>query len=212
MLVAFWAKFFPDWPVFSRAAMRLSTFEPINKSFIARASIHICCQQCDSKDNMEETSIAGFTGEVFTFTLDQLAGRSDDPVVVQTVASMGEDKVRFYGMMTDCVPEEVTVGLPVGLTFRRIYEGAGMHNYFWKLRPLENRLKELEATLEKVMGERHALDERLADPNMYSDEKMKEELQRTLIEQKKLSQEEAKLLNEWDDLSQQIETISKSLG
>ena len=76
-------------------------------------------------------------GEVFTFTLDNLAGRSDDPVVVQTVAEMGKEKVRFYGMMTDCDPSQVQVGTPVGLTFRRIYDGAGMHNYFWKCRPVK---------------------------------------------------------------------------
>ncbi len=94
------------------------------------------CYNCSSKDNFEEVPISDLEGEVFTFTLDNLAGRSDDPVVVQTISELGEDKVRFYGMMTDCLPSEVKVGMPVGLTFRRIYDGAGMHNYFWKCRPL----------------------------------------------------------------------------
>ncbi|MBW1886999.1 MAG: 3-hydroxy-3-methylglutaryl CoA synthase [Deltaproteobacteria bacterium] len=95
------------------------------------------CYSCNSKDNFEEVSISDLEGEVFTFTLDNLAGRSDDPVVVQTVAEMGKEKVRFYGMMTDCDPSQVKVGTPVGLTFRRIYDGAGMHNYFWKCRPVK---------------------------------------------------------------------------
>ena len=94
------------------------------------------CYHCDSKDTFEEVPISYMMGEVFTFTLDNLAGRSDDPVVVQTVADFGEEKVRFYGMMTDCDPSEVEVGTPVSLTFRRIYEGVGMHNYFWKCRPV----------------------------------------------------------------------------
>ena len=94
------------------------------------------CYNCSSKDNFEEVPISDLEGEVFTYTLDNLAGRSDDPVVVQTVAELGEDKVRFYAMMTDCIPSEVKVGMPVGLTFRRIYDGAGMHNYFWKCRPV----------------------------------------------------------------------------
>jgi len=96
------------------------------------------CYGCNVKDDFDEESIANLQGEVFTFTLDNLAGRSDDPVVVQTVAEMGPDKVRFYGMMTDCSPSEVKVGLPVDMTFRRIYDGAGMHNYFWKCRPVRN--------------------------------------------------------------------------
>jgi len=94
------------------------------------------CYNCSSKDNFEEVPISDLEGEVFTYTLDNLAGRSDDPVVVQTVAELGKDKVRFYSMMTDCIPSEVKVGMPVGLTFRRIYDGAGMHNYFWKCRPV----------------------------------------------------------------------------
>jgi len=94
------------------------------------------CYNCSSKDNFEEAPISDLEGEVFTFTLDNLAGRSDDPLVVQTVAELGEDKVRFYSMMTDCLPSEVKVGMRVGLTFRRIYDGAGMHNYFWKCRPV----------------------------------------------------------------------------
>jgi 3-hydroxy-3-methylglutaryl CoA synthase len=100
------------------------------------------CYGCNAKDDFDEESIAHLEGEVFTFTRDNLAGRSDDPVVIQTVAELGKDKVRFYGMMTDCEPSEVQVGMPVGLTFRRIYEGAGMHNYFWKCRPVWNRRAE----------------------------------------------------------------------
>jgi len=99
------------------------------------------CYNCNSKDNFEEVSISDMEGVVFTYTLDNLAGRSDDPVVIQTIAELGIDKVRFYSMMTDCFPSEVKVGMPVELTFRRIYDNAGMHNYFWKCRPIrEGRL------------------------------------------------------------------------
>ena len=94
------------------------------------------CNQCRAKDHFEEIPLSDLRGEVFTFTLDNLAGRSDDPVVVQTIAEFGADKIRFYGMMTDCLPTEVTLGMPVELTFRRIYDGAGMPNYFWKCKPV----------------------------------------------------------------------------
>jgi uncharacterized OB-fold protein len=94
------------------------------------------CVHCQSKDQFVEVPISETEGEIFTFTLDNLAGRSDDPVVVQSIADMGQDKVRFYGLMTDCVPAQVKVGMPVSFTFRRIYDGMGIHNYFWKLRPL----------------------------------------------------------------------------
>ena len=96
------------------------------------------CYHCNAKDSFDEVPISHLQGEVFTFTLDNLAGRSDDPVVVQTIADLGKDKIRFYGMMTDCDPSEVKIGLPIDLTFRKIYDGAGMHNYFWKCRPVRN--------------------------------------------------------------------------
>lgn len=93
------------------------------------------CVQCQSKDQYVEIPISELEGEVFTFTLDNMAGRSDDPVIVQTIAELG-GKVRFYGMMTDCIPSTVKLGMPVRLTFRKIYDGMGMHNYFWKLQPV----------------------------------------------------------------------------
>ena len=92
------------------------------------------CADCRAKDDYEEVRVASMTGKVFTFTRDNLGGRSDDPVIVQTVAEM-ENGLRFYGIMTDCEPDSVELEMPVELTFRRLYEGAGFHNYFWKLRP-----------------------------------------------------------------------------
>jgi len=92
------------------------------------------CYHCRSKDDYDEIRISDKKGRIFTFTRDNIAGRSDDPVVVQTVAEL-EGEVRFYGLMTDCDPSKVDLDQPVRLTFRRIYEGAGFHNYFWKLKP-----------------------------------------------------------------------------
>jgi len=93
------------------------------------------CYNCRSKDDYDEVRVSDRTGKVFTFTRDNLGGRSDDPVIIQTVAEL-EGGLRFYGIMTDCEPDTVELNMPVELTFRRIYEGAGFHNYFWKLRPV----------------------------------------------------------------------------
>jgi 3-hydroxy-3-methylglutaryl CoA synthase len=93
------------------------------------------CYECKSKDKFEHVRLSDQQGKIFTFTRDNIAGRSDDPVVVQTVAEFDEG-ARFYGLMTDCDPSEVELDQAVELTFRRFYEGAGFHNYFWKLRPM----------------------------------------------------------------------------
>ena len=96
------------------------------------------CNKCQAKDEYDEVRISGMQGKVFTFTKDNLAGRSDDPVVVQTVCEL-EDGLRFYGLMTDCDPSTVELNLPVELTFRRFHEGGGFHNYYWKCRPARSR-------------------------------------------------------------------------
>ncbi len=54
------------------------------------------------------------------------------------MVDMDPDGLRFYCMMTDCIPSAVKVGMPVELTLRRLYEGAGFHNYFWKCRPVRD--------------------------------------------------------------------------
>ena len=94
------------------------------------------CYTCRTKDSFEEVRLSDHHGKVFTFSLDNLAGRGDDPLVVQTVVESDLDQARIYCMMTDCQPKEVRVGTPVEFTFRRIYEGAGFQNYFWKCRPV----------------------------------------------------------------------------
>ncbi len=94
------------------------------------------CYSCRTKDSFDEVRLSDHKGKVFTFSLDNFAGRSDDPVVVQTVVESALDQARVYCMMTDVQPQEVKVGMPVEFTFRRLYEGAGFHNYFWKCRPV----------------------------------------------------------------------------
>ncbi len=93
------------------------------------------CNNCRSVDHYKTVRLAGQKGEVFTFSQDNLAGRPDDPVVVQTVVQM-ENGARFYGLMTDCDPSQVDLGMPVKLTFRKFHDLGGFHNYFWKCRPV----------------------------------------------------------------------------
>lgn len=94
------------------------------------------CYNCRAKDDYDLIRLSDKRGKLFDFTLDNLAGRSDDPVIVQAIVETDDEKCRIYSLMTDCNPSEVYIGMPVELTFRRIYEGAEFHNYFWKCRPV----------------------------------------------------------------------------
>ena len=93
---------------------------------------HVCLK-CLSKDKFDDIRLSDKRGEIFTYTIDNLAV-SLDPPTVQCVLDVGG--CRFYCSMTDRDPQEVKIGMPVELTFRRFHEAAGVINYFWKCRPV----------------------------------------------------------------------------
>lgn len=97
--------------------------------------INRVCLSCGAKDEFEEIRLSDRTAKVFTYSIDNLAGRADDPVVVQTVADDSEG-IRYYLLMTDFNKNEIQIGMEVEFTFRRIYEGANFINYYWKCRPV----------------------------------------------------------------------------
>jgi uncharacterized OB-fold protein len=72
-------------------------------------------------------------GKVFTFTSDYMFDGPDSPVVHAVVDLDGGG--RLYCQVTDCEPERVAIDMPLELTFRRMHEGGGFNNYFWKARP-----------------------------------------------------------------------------
>lgn len=97
--------------------------------------INRICFSCGSKDEYEQAKASDRITKVFTFSIDNYAGRSDDPVLVQTVS---EDTrgVRFYHIMTDFISSEVEVGMEVEFTFRKMHTLGNFNNYYWKLRPV----------------------------------------------------------------------------
>lgn len=92
---------------------------------------HICWQ-CSSK-RLADLKLSR-RGRIFTFTKDHLVPNPDPPTVM--VSADLEGGGRFYGQLTDCNPQTVDFDMPVELCFRRIHEGEGFINYFWKFRPL----------------------------------------------------------------------------
>jgi len=93
------------------------------------------CPTCGAKDENDLVLITDRTAKVFNYSIDNLAGRSDDPVVVQTVAEDAEG-TRYYMLMTDFDTKEIAIGLELEFTFRMIYEGGNYRNYYWMCRPV----------------------------------------------------------------------------
>ncbi len=92
------------------------------------------CAYCQAKDNYEEVRLADKTATVFTFSMDERAVEVDPPRV-WTISDF-DDGGRIYCTMTDRDTEKIDIGMQVEMTFRKIHDGAGVHNYFWKCRPI----------------------------------------------------------------------------
>jgi len=91
------------------------------------------CYQCGSKDEYDQIKLSR-KGKLFTYTEDYLSGRGVEQFVVFPVVDL-EGGGRIKGHMTECEPGEAKIDLPVELAFRKMHEGGGFNNYFWKTRP-----------------------------------------------------------------------------
>ena len=92
------------------------------------------CIHCQAKDNFDLVRLSDKTGKVFTFSMDQRAMEVVLPKVFTVVDLDGGG--RFYSVMTDRDTSNISVGMPVEMTFRIQVEGSGLHNYFWRVRPI----------------------------------------------------------------------------
>jgi len=93
---------------------------------------HRVCIECAHPGGLEDVKLAR-RGTLFTFTNDYLF-ESPDPPTTHAVVDL-EGGGRLYCQLTDCEAERVAIDMPLELTFRRIHEGGGFNNYFWKARP-----------------------------------------------------------------------------
>jgi hydroxymethylglutaryl-CoA synthase len=92
------------------------------------------CVNCKAVDRMVEVPMAEQSGQVATFTIDYLAYSPSPPVIAVVVDLDGGG--RFGCELTDADPAKVAIGDRVEMTFRRIVTAGGIHNYFWKARPV----------------------------------------------------------------------------
>ncbi|UCC59443.1 MAG: OB-fold domain-containing protein, partial [Dehalococcoidia bacterium] len=92
------------------------------------------CVVCQAKDQFEPYRFADKKAKVFTFTQDMLQSSNDPPNTAVVVDFEGGGRGMFD--LTDRDPEEVEVEMPVEMTFRKLYFNRGVHNYFWKARPV----------------------------------------------------------------------------
>ena len=91
------------------------------------------CVECRRIDDSEPVRLSDQPGEIFTYSMDYIAGAVDTPLVVAVVDFQGGGRVLC--MMTDRELDEVRVGMPVEMSFRKLRVVNGIHNYYWKAIP-----------------------------------------------------------------------------
>jgi hydroxymethylglutaryl-CoA synthase len=85
-------------------------------------------------DDMEPVAEADTLATIATYTVDRLIYSESPPVIFAVLNFDGGG--RFPCQLTDCDVDDVEVGGRVEMTFRRLFTADGIHNYFWKARPI----------------------------------------------------------------------------
>ncbi|KPK48070.1 MAG: hypothetical protein AMJ77_00920 [Dehalococcoidia bacterium SM23_28_2] len=92
------------------------------------------CVECHAKDEMDSVRMSDKQATVFTYSMDYLSGTTDVPLVIAVINFDGGG--RMLSMMTDREIDELSVGMPVEMSFRKIRAAGGVHNYYWKSTPV----------------------------------------------------------------------------
>ncbi len=92
------------------------------------------CTSCHTKDDFEDYIFSDKKAEIFTYTIDYLETDFGMPKV-STVIDF-ENGGRMVAEMAEFDLDKLQIGLPVEMSFRKLYTRATVHNYFWKCTPL----------------------------------------------------------------------------
>jgi hydroxymethylglutaryl-CoA synthase len=93
------------------------------------------CTKCHAKDQFELYRLSDKKAKVFTFSMDYITYPVlERPVVNVTIDFDGGGRALVY--LTDREAEQVKCGIPVEMSFRKLFVRDGIHNYFWKATPL----------------------------------------------------------------------------
>lgn len=92
------------------------------------------CMYCQAREEfLDEIPLGDRKGTIFTFSMDERTPVIDPPNILAAVNLEGGG--RFFSQVTDRDASNVKVGMSMELTFRKINDALGIHNYFWKCKP-----------------------------------------------------------------------------
>jgi uncharacterized OB-fold protein len=88
----------------------------------------------DAQDDMDAAPMSEVQGTIATFTIDRIAYSPSPPIVFAVVDFDGGGRLPVE--LCDLDADTLKIGDRVELTFRRLFTAEGIHNYFWKARPV----------------------------------------------------------------------------
>lgn len=92
------------------------------------------CFNCHTRGEFEIYSFADKKGVLATYTEDYATPNPDPPLVLGVVDYQGGGRIWVY--VTDKSQADIHIGMPVEMTFRKLFSTEGIDNYFWKCTPI----------------------------------------------------------------------------
>ncbi len=92
------------------------------------------CNTCQAKDDFEEYKFSDKKGKLFSYAIDQLQPTKNPPGLNGVVDFDGGG--RLICELTDYDLTAVRIGMPVEMSYRKMLQGEGIINYFWKAKPV----------------------------------------------------------------------------
>jgi uncharacterized OB-fold protein len=90
----------------------------------------------DTIDDMEAAPMSDVQGTIALITVDRIAYSPSPPIVFAVVDFDGGGRLPVE--LCDLDADSLQIGDRVELTFRRLFTAEGIHNYFWKARPVRD--------------------------------------------------------------------------
>ena len=87
-----------------------------------------------AKCSCEKCKFSDKKAKLFTYAIDQLQPTKNPPGLNGVIDFDGGG--RLICELTDYDLEKVRIGMPVEMTLRRMSQGQGIINYFWKAKPV----------------------------------------------------------------------------